>query len=323
MGTPGGTLFHLTAWRRVLEETFGYRAHYLAARRDTETVGILPLFELGAARRPRCLLSLPFAVDAGVCSNDDAARRVLAEAATALAVERGAGYVELRDAWDAPGFETQLGGSFRFRRPLYASDAENFAAIPRKQRRMIRVGQAAGLQARIETDGVSVLYHLAALTMRRLGSPVFPERYFAALRRHFGESCEIVSVWRNATPVAAVMSFYARGAIVPYYSGARHEFFRYAVNDFMYWSVMQQARQRGAREFDFGRSRNGSGAYAFKRHWGFAPEPMRHRVRVVRGPAPAAAGGLGLARSLWRHTPLALTRLLGPTLIKRVGVYYT
>ena len=32
--SPTGTFFHLFGWRDVLEAAFGFRTHYLAARRD-------------------------------------------------------------------------------------------------------------------------------------------------------------------------------------------------------------------------------------------------------------------------------------------------
>ena len=43
-----------------------------------------------------------------------------------------------------------------------------------------------------------------------------------------------------------------------------------AANDFMYWEVMRRASERGYRVFDFGRSKVGTGSYAFKCNWGFS-----------------------------------------------------
>jgi hypothetical protein len=48
---------------------------------------------------------------------------------------------------------------------------------------------------------------------------------------------------------------------------------------------MRIGRQRGARVFDFGRSKRGTGAYEFKRLWGCTPEPMRYRVSAPGGGA--------------------------------------
>src|SRR5262245_3354312 len=82
--SPRGTFFHLLGWRDLLEAAFGFRTHYLAARRDGRLVGVLPLGEVPLGLRGRGLLSLPFAVEAGVCAADDAAQHALDAAALAL-----------------------------------------------------------------------------------------------------------------------------------------------------------------------------------------------------------------------------------------------
>ena len=60
----------------------------------------------------------------------------------------------------------------------------------------------------------------------------------------------------------------------------------------MYWEVMRRAGERGCPMFDFGRSKIGTGAYAFKKNWGFEPEPLALSLpagagRADAGPQPA------------------------------------
>ncbi|MDX2165619.1 MAG: FemAB family PEP-CTERM system-associated protein [Deltaproteobacteria bacterium] len=326
--SPHGTFFHLLGWRDVLQAAFGFRAHYLAARRGGELVGVLPLCAVPLGLRAHALLSLPFAIEAGVCAADGAAHRALDAAAVALAAARGATYLELRDGVDADQrFRVREGLYFRFRRPLHATDEENFAAIPRKQRRMVRVGQRAGLRADSETPRVEVLHDLYARSVRRLGTPVFPLAYFRLLMRTFPERSAVLTVSAGGRPVAAVLSFLFRDTIMPYYAGSRRESFRQAANDFMYWELMRYARRRGARRFDFGRSKLGTGAFAFKRHWGFEPEALRYRVHARDGGALVERRiddpGVRVLRWGWRHLPLACTKRLGPVLLRRFGAAYT
>jgi FemAB-related protein (PEP-CTERM system-associated) len=325
--TPGGTFFHLIGWKDVLEQAFGFESHYLTALRAGAIVGVLPLFELRPTFARGCLLSLPFAVEGGICAADEDARRALEEAALVLSRERGVRYLELRDGLDGNGFHIREGLYFRFRRPLMASDEENFAAIRRKQRRMVRVGQQSGLTARVSPDDLDAFYDLYACSVRSLGTPVFPYRYFRLFLERFPQDCVLLTVRHNGTPAAAVLSFFFNDTVLPYYAGSRSEFFRYAVNDFMYWELMRHARQRGARVFDFGRSKKGTGAYEYKCHWGFEPEPLRYRVYVQDGgPAPdhsASDGSVQLLRRVWKQLPLPITKLVGPFLLRRYGAYYT
>ena len=325
--TAAGTFFHLLGWRAVLERAFGFRTHYLAARRDGQLAGVLPLCEAPAGLRGRCLLSLPFAVEAGVCAVDDAARHALDDAALRLAAARGAAHLELRDGLDGGGgFQIRQGTYYRFRRALQPTDDDNFAAIPRKQRRMVRVGQQHGLVASGEPD-VRAFHDLYARTMQRLGTPVFSRAYFRLLLDTFPGRCEILIVRAGAQPVAGVLSFLFRDTIMPYYAGSRRESFGLAANDVMYWELMRSACRRGLRQFDFGRSKQGTGAFDYKRHWGFDPEPLRYRVHAG---APHSFSehsvddaGVRLLRWGWQRLPLSLTKLLGPPLVRRFGPLYT
>ena len=98
---------------------------------------------------------------------------------------------------------------------------------------------------------------------------MFSRDYFRLLLQTFPGRCEILTVYSGTQPVAAVLSFLFRDTIMPYYAGSRREYFRHAANDVMYWELMRYARRRGLRRFDFGRSKKGTGAFDFKRHWGF------------------------------------------------------
>jgi len=325
--TPGGSIFHLTGWKEVIEETFGFRPHYLVARCGGEIAGVLPLFELRAPLMERCLLSLPFAVDAGVCSTDAAAQRALASAALALGAARGARYVELRDGYDAPGFQVREGRYWRFRRPLHGDDAANLAATPAKRRNMIRQGTRHGLVARVDAADLPAFHDLYARTAHRFGTPVFPLRFFRRVLERLPDETALMTVRLGATPVAGALAFFFAGVVCPYYVGSRRDFFRYAGNDFLYWQLMRYAAARGARLFDFGRSKTGTGAYTFKRLWGFEPEPLRYRVGILGdGPPPGrSTSDTGVARlqRAWRRLPLPVTKLLGPFIVARYGPYYT
>lgn len=326
--TSGGSLFHLIGWKDVLEEVFGFRAHYLIARRGAEIAGVLPLFELRAPLMERALLSVPFAVDGGVCSADAAAQAALDRAALQLGDACGARYLELRDGRDAPGFQLREGTYSRFRRALQADDATELAALPRKRRYMIRLGARNGLTARVEEHPDPAAFHdLYAHTARRFGTPVFPARFFGALLERFPAETIVLTVRRDGIPAAAALMLFFGGVACPYYVGSRREFFRYAVNDFMYWELIRCARQRGARAFDFGRSKVGSGAYLFKHLWGFDAEPLRYRVHSL-GAAAAPQRSSGDARlfwlqQMWQRLPLPMTKLLGPFFVSRYGPYYT
>src|SRR2546425_9777306 len=71
--TPGGSPFHLLAWKRAVEQGFGHRPHYLMAVGDHGIEGVLPLFEVRGLLGGRGLISVPYAVYGGVFARAGAA----------------------------------------------------------------------------------------------------------------------------------------------------------------------------------------------------------------------------------------------------------
>ena len=107
---------------------------------------------------------------------------------------------------------------------------------------------------------------------------------------------------------------------MPYYGGALRSALEYSVNDFMYWELMCYAARSGYRVFDFGRSREGTGAYHFKRHWGFEPVPLPYQyVLADGGSMPNLSPSnpkMHMAVQAWKRLPLPLTKVVGPRLTK-------
>ena len=195
------------------------------------------------------------------------------------------------------------------------------AAIPRNQRRSIRVGIANGLTSRLgDVELLHDFYDVYSRSMRNHGTPVFPRSLFANLLREFGPACRILGVFHGGRMVAGVMTFLFRDQVMPYYGGALRDAFRLAANDFMYWSLMCHGQAQGYRVFDFGRSKVDSGSYHFKRHWGFEPTPLPYQFLLIRQDTipdlsprnPKFAGAI----RLWRRIPLPVTQWIGPKVIR-------
>ena len=96
-----------------------------------------------------------------------------------------------------------------------------------------------------------------------------------------------------------------------------------AANDFMYWEVMRRACERGYRKFDFGRSKIGTGAYAFKRNWGFEPTPLTYQFRLTAKRDMPDLNPLNpkfaFFIAAWKRLPLPLANRLGPLIVKGIG----
>ncbi len=315
-----GSPFHLTAWKRAVEEAYGHRAHYLMAVRGGGIEGVLPLFEVRGLLGGRALISVPYGVYGGICATSQAAREGLLEAAATWGRARKAAYVELRH-WRDQSLNLPTKALYvTFSRTISANDEENALAIPRKQRRMTRQGTKYGLRVEIGRDHLDEFYEIYAQSVRILGSPVFHRKLFHAILEAFGKECQLLTVWHSDCMIAGVLTLFYEDRVLPYYGGALREAFPYAVNDFMYWELMCYAARAGYRIFDFGRSREGTGSYDFKRHWGFEPVPLPYQYVLLRGqPLPNLSPSnprLRLAVDAWKRLPLAVTKALGPTITR-------
>ena len=320
---PAGTFFHLSAWRCVIERAFGHRPHYLLAERDGEIAGVLPLVEVRTRLFGHTLISNPFCVYGGPLARDGETAAALAAEAASLRAKTGARAVEFRYR-DEPGTDWTAGPDLyvTFRKEIAATDEANLAAIPRKQRAMVRKAIANGLQSRITRDA-NALHRIYAESVRNLGTPVFARRYFRLLLEAFGEDCDILVVEDGGQDIAAVMNFYFRDEVLPYYGGGTSAARGRAGNDFLYWEVIRHASVRGLRRFDFGRSKRGTGAFAFKKNWGFAPTPLHYRFSLAPGAAIPEINPHNPKYRLfiagWKRLPLPLANLLGPMIVRGVG----
>jgi FemAB-related protein (PEP-CTERM system-associated) len=317
-----GTPFHLLAWKRVVETVFRMQPHYLLATEAGEVRGVLPLFEVRGLLSGHVVVSVPYGVYGGLCSEDGPARAALLEAARRLPACRTAKYVELRHVY-AP--EAGLPTKSRyvvFAKAIGPDPEANLEAIPRKQRRMIRQGMKHGLEARRGWDELPAFYEVYLANRQRLGSPAFPRRLFEAIQEQFGHEAQLLTIWHGSLMVSGVISLFYGKRVMPYYGAALEEAFGLAVNDFMYWEVMRQASLDGYEVFDFGRSREGTGPYHFKRHWGFEPQPLPYQylfLKASRIPDHSPSNPrLQFFIRTWKHLPMPVTRRIGPILTHRL-----
>ncbi len=320
---PDGSFFHLSGWARVIEEGLGHKAHYLLAERDGEIRGVLPLGRVRSRLFGDALSSTPFCVYGGAVAADDTARETLERAACDLARELRVDYLELRNRerrhHDWPAKDLYV----TFVKEIDPDPERNLLAIPRKQRAMVRKGIEAGLRGDIDDD-LDRFFDVYSASVHRLGTPVFPPRYFRALRQVFGEQCELLTVFdRDGAAVSSVMSFYFRDQVLPYYGGSLAEARNLKANDFMYWDLMRRACERGIRVFDYGRSKVGTGSYHFKLHWGFEPTPLAYEYCLVRAGSVPDINPLNpkyrMFIALWQRMPLALSRRIGPLIARNLG----
>ena len=305
----GGTVFHRPAW--------------LVAEKGGALTGGLPLTELHSPVFGRALVSSGFAVGGGILAVHDAAVRALAAAAEELALRHSAATVELRGGPLPEGWDIRSESHCGFVADLLGDDEAQLLAVPRKQRAEVRKGLERDLTVHVGTGEADRAAHYAvyAESVRNLGTPVFPRRLFDAVLDTL--DADILTIRHQGRAVASVLSLYHAGAVLPYWGGGTFSARALRANDRMYFELMRHARDRGCSQFDFGRSKTGSGAYHFKRNWGFEPEPLSYASWTAPGAqrrdADPTSSRHAARIALWRQLPLALTNRIGPAIARGLG----
>ena len=325
--SPEGTAFHRPAWVLSVSKACGHDWRYLLAEDDAGALhGILPLNLIHSALFGRALVSSGFAVGGGILANDDRAIQLLADEAWSFAERHSFPTVELRGGpLPSDHWQDKQGVYAGFVNPLADDDESQLLAIPRKQRAEIRKGMKNELTVRIGTGQQDRADHYAvyAESVRNLGTPVFPKALFDAVLDGFGEDADILTVLHEGKPLASVLSLYHQKTVMPYWGGGTWDARRFRANDIMYYSLMNHARERGCHKFDFGRSKYGTGAFSFKKNWGFEPEPLSYATRTADGEEARDVNPMSpkyrAKIALWQRLPLAVANRIGPMIAKGLG----
>ena len=318
-----GSFFHLSGWQEVIETSFSHLCTFLYAEQNNQICGVLPLVEVKSALFGHALVSTPFCVYGGAIADNDNIVRQLEQAAIELAEKLQVDYLELRYQQEQQNNLQLKQASSSFGCEI-ENDAEKILAkVKKKQRAVIRHSLKNELSADKPTN-IDDFYNLLSTSYRNLGTPIFSKKYFQTLVNVFDDALDILVISdKDKSPSVAVMNFYYNNQVLPYYGGGNEQARYLKSADFMYYQVMCNAASKGCTWFDFGRSKNESGPYKYKKNWGMEPKPLYYYYHLVNAKElPNLSPNnpkYKLFINLWQKLPLKLSQIIGPFLSKYLG----
>lgn len=330
-GFAQATAWHLAAPVAIGRDAFGLRTRFLTARdAGGALVGALALVEQSSRIFGRFLTSLPFVNYGGILTRDVEAVTALAAAAETLRRDLGARHVELRHTGDEP----QLDWPCRLDKVSMVLELPRTEDLLAKQlgaklRSQIKRAEREG--AVVEWGGRELLrdfHKVFALTMRDLGTPVYPPEFFATVLRAMGERARVLvirapeSAFGRLEPQAAAIVVRHDSRMEVPWAAAGQAAKRRSLNMRLYWELLRHAQASGCPAFDFGRSTVDSGTYRFKAQWGTRPLQLRWHYALPAGAAPPMLNAhnpkFALATAAWRKLPLWAANRIGPLLIRHL-----
>ncbi|SDT96730.1 FemAB family XrtA/PEP-CTERM system-associated protein [Desulfobacula phenolica] len=313
---PSGSVFHLTAWKSVIEKSFGHRNFYLIGEQQGKICGIFPIFEIKSFLFGHYFISIPFAEIGGVLADSIEIEQSLIKEALKIKELYNGQYLEIRNRKEIQGLRTKF-LYYNFRKEISSDHDENLKAIPRKSRAMVKNAIKKGLFSETGHHLLPEFYNILSLNYHRLGTPIFSKQLFKNFLAEFKESTNILVIKTDKGELAAAVLFFLfKDQMLPYYAGSDFSFRQLGSNDFMYWELMKLAVDKGCRVFDYGRSKEDTGSFHFKKHWGFKPEPLAYQYHIAKAenlPNLSPANPKYQKKiKVWQKMPHSFTKIIGP-----------
>ena len=210
-----------------------------------------------------------------------------------------------------------------FTQEVPADESRILETIPRKTRYMVRKALKEEYSCTRQEQDFTAFEDLYSKSLRKLGTPSFPKKHFERILANFKGMVDIREFVLNGQVASAVLTFYFRDQVMPYYGASDPAFNAQAPNNYMYFDLMRWAAQNGYRTYDFGRSKKvGSGSYDFKAHWGMVERELPYEIILMKGTklpncSPTNSRLQGLIK-IWQRLPLKVTRAIGPYFLRLV-----
>ena len=310
-------------WLMVLQEGFGHVPYALEAVRDGKTVGYLPLAYVRSMLFGRFLVSLPYLNTGGVLAEDEAVRDSLIKRALELGRSLRVRHVEFRH--EEPVAQSDLNGTrgnkVHMRMNLPGFPGPLWESFPAKVRNQVRKGEKSGLSVHWGSrELLPEFYQVFSTNMRDLGTPVYSQRLFRSILKHFDRDAELCVLRHQGEPVSGAVLVHGKGITeVPSASTLRSAN-KLCANMLMYWNLLSRSVERGQSVFDFGRATKDGSTHKFKQQWGAAESPAIWQYALNGEAADLRTDNPRYSRviRLWQRLPVRVTRVLGPSIVRGI-----
>ncbi|MFT6896779.1 MAG: FemAB-related protein (PEP-CTERM system-associated) [Paraglaciecola sp.] len=328
---PQATPYHRFAWLQSIEAAYQHQSASLLALQDEQVVGIMPCVAMKAPFRQLSFCALPYCDIGGALSDNEFIKEQLFTKALVDLRQAGGSKFDYRDNAQVQNEAAMAGQKVRMLLPLPGTSEQLMAEFKSKLRSQIRKSEKNGLTCIIANDKNQVddFYHIFAINMRKLGSPVHSKKWFVALFDYYGDNIVLSVVYSDTVAIGAGITLRNGTKMSIPWASTVAEYNKLAPNMMLYWSLLEQACDTGCSEFDFGRSTYGEGTYKFKRQWGAQPHPLLWRdlanteVEHEQNTESSdfKAGKLRhLVEQVWSKLPIGVTTSLGPLIRKHISL---
>lgn len=233
--------------------------------------------------------------------------------------------IEIRNSVDDIRFQKKIVG-YKHTLDLTKDEDEIFNSFKITQvKQPIKKSIKEGLKVEIKNDlnSIQIFYDLHILTRKKLGVPIQPKNFFANLWREIISKGlgYIVLVYFEKRVISAGIFIGVNNICFYKFSASDNIFLKYRPNNLMLWTGIQEAKKRGFKIFDFGRTDlETEGLRKFKLGWGTIEEPLYYSY-YPKAPDKSKFDWLKdkVVKPIIRNSPNFVCRLSGELFYKYFG----
>jgi CelD/BcsL family acetyltransferase involved in cellulose biosynthesis len=327
-GHPHASVFHTTGWLEALQRSYGYvPVGYTTSRADQPLANGMVFCRVSSWLTGSRMVSLPFSDHCEPLIDNEETYQEIIASLKRIFVKEKLRYIELRPRSAQPPAAASMQAASRFvfhaldLRPALAELFQQLQkdCIQRKIRRAEREGlsyQRGRSNAILEN-----FYDLLLLTRRRHGVPPQPMNWFRNLIAFLGDRMEIHLATKEGQPVASLLTLRHGHTVVYKYGCSDVKLHNLGGIPFLFWKVIERAKEDGLQQFDLGRSdTDNAGLITFKDRLGASRSTLTYlRCSAVRQQRAGTARGSEIARRVFERIPNGLLSAAGKLLYRHVG----
>jgi serine/alanine adding enzyme len=319
-------IYHTIPFKEFIEEAFNCKYHFITGTKDDEIKILLPITSIKSKIFGNKIISSSYIEYGGFVGDF----RLFSEIVLSLQEKFKADndYLEIRG--NILGNHPTLGKYMKkenlYKRFVLDLEGDVWKGIQKSKRKAIKKSHGLVEIKGVQEPELDEFYQLYLENMKRFGSPPYSKKYFQSFYKHLVSKGmgKILGSYVEGKLVSALLGFtYGnRVHILIAISDPKSQELR--PNDATHWSFIKWAIENKYKHFDFGRVREGSGQYEYKRKWGgelidLPSYFMLWNTQDVPITDPNSAK-YKLMVSTWKKLPLKITEKLGMKLRKELGI---
>jgi len=325
---PTASIFHSSAWARVLASTYGFQPFYFAKITGDKPQTLIPMMEVNSILTGKRGVSLPFSDHCEVLVNQDSPGTVPLKEITEIGRKRKWRYVELRSNTgvidDAPSSACFIGHKLKL-----AEEEGLFDRLRASTKRNINKARREGVKVAIHDtfDSIQEYYRLHCMTRKKHGTPPQPITFFKNIYEHIIQKKlgHVVLASHEGKVISGNIYFHFNKEAFYKFGASDMAFQHTRASNLVMWEAIRWYSSKGYRSLCFGRTDpSNHGLLQYKEGWGAEKISLNYfkydlKRECFCPPNRGHSKGLSISRSVLRYMPLPVLRAIGSLLYKHTA----